>query len=90
MDPGLKCAALPVPERPAFANTTVEDARSDFISPAVTPPAVMRAFTDQAVAADSVRVDWIREDEFNAVNPARLTMPTMVLHGSREPGGPPT
>jgi len=88
MDPGLKYAALPVPERPAFAKTTPEDALSDFISPAVTPPAVMRAFAAQAVAADPVRVDWIREDEFNALDPARLTMPTMVLHGSSDPGVP--
>ncbi len=88
MDPGLKYATLPVPERPAFAKTTPEDALSDFISPAVTPPAVMRAFAAQAVAADPVRVDWIREDEFNALNPARITMPTMVLHGSRDPGVP--
>ncbi len=88
MDPGLKYAALPAPERPAFVKTTAEHALSDFISPAVTPPAVMRAFADQAVAADPVRVAWIREDEFNALNPARLTMPTMVLHGSRDPGVP--
>ena len=88
MDPGLKYASLPVPERPAFAKTDAEDALSDFISPAVTPPAVMKAFAAQAVAADPVRVDWIREDEFNALNPARLTVPTMVLHGSRDPGVP--
>lgn len=88
MDPELKYAALPVPARPAREKTTRADALSDFISPLVTPPAVADAFATQALAADPTRVDWIREEEFNALNPARLTMPTMVLQGSRDPGVP--
>lgn len=88
MEPGLKYAALPVPERPAFEKTTAEDALSDFISPAVTSDAVRKAFAAQALAADPIRTDWIREEEFNALDPARLTMPTLILHGSRDPGIP--
>jgi pimeloyl-ACP methyl ester carboxylesterase len=88
MDPGITYAALPVPDKPAFEKTTAEDAISDFISPEVTSPAVRQAFTAQALAADPVRVDWIPEEDFNALDPARLTMPTMILHGSRDPGIP--
>lgn len=88
MDPELTYADLPAPEKPAYARTTRADALSDFISPQVTPKAVMQAFAAQALAADPVRVDWIREVEFNALSPARLTMPTMILHGSRDPGVP--
>ncbi len=88
MDPDATFVALPIPERPAFGKTTRADAESDFISPLVTPRAVIDAFVDQALKADPVRVDWIREDEFNDLRAERLTMPTMILHGSRDPGIP--
>lgn len=88
MDPELAYADQPEPEKPAFAKTTRADALSDFISPAVTSPTVQNAFAAQALAADPVRVDWIRESEFNAISPARLTLPTLILHGSRDPGVP--
>jgi pimeloyl-ACP methyl ester carboxylesterase len=88
MEPGLDYAALPVPAKPARTKTTRTDALSDFISPKVTPAAVTAAFVAQALAADPVRMDWIKEEEFNNLEPARLTMPTMILHGSRDPGVP--
>lgn len=88
MDPQLRYAELPAPNVPAYEKTTRADALSDFISPQVTSQAVMNAFAAQALASDPVRADWIREHEFNALNPARLTVPTMVLHGSRDPGVP--
>lgn len=88
MDPQLRYAELPAPKVPAYEKTTRADAISDFISPQVTSQAVMNAFAAQALASDPVRADWIREHEFNALTPARLTVPTMVLHGSRDPGVP--
>jgi alpha-beta hydrolase superfamily lysophospholipase len=88
MDPDLTLADVAPPEKPAFAKTTRADALSDFISPAVTSPNVRNAFATQALAADPVRVDWIRESEFNALSPARLTIPTLILHGSKDPGVP--
>jgi pimeloyl-ACP methyl ester carboxylesterase len=88
MEPGLDYAPLPVPARPARTKTTRTDALSDFMSPLVTPTAVTAAFVAQALAADPIRMDWIKEEEFNALEPARLTMPTMILHGSRDPGVP--
>ncbi|MEO6223353.1 MAG: alpha/beta fold hydrolase, partial [Vicinamibacterales bacterium] len=88
VEPGLDYAAVPPPARPARTGTTRADALSDFISPQVTSSAVTAAFVTQALAADPVRMDWIKEDEFNDLDPARLTMPTMVLQGSRDPGVP--
>ena len=88
MDPELAYADPPAPEKPAYEKTTRADALSDFISPAVTSPNVRNAFAAQALAADPVRVDWIRESEFNALSPARLTIPTLILHGSKDPGVP--
>ena len=88
MEPGLDYEALPPPPKPARTRTTRADALSDFISPQVTPPAVTNAFVAQALAADPVRMDWIKEEEFNDLEPARLTVPTMILQGSRDPGVP--
>lgn len=88
MEPGLDYAAVPVPAKPARTKTTRTDALSDFISPKVTPLAVTTAFVAQALASDPVRMDWIKEEEFNDIEPSRLTMPTMILHGSRDPGVP--
>lgn len=87
-DPDLEYARLPIPRVPERAKTTRADALSDFISPAVTPRVVMEAFATQAVAADPVRMDWIQEEDFNAIDPARLRVPTLVIYGDRDPGIP--
>ena len=88
LEPGLDYTAVPPPAKPARVKTTRVDALSDFISPLVTPSRVTAAFVTQALAADPVRMDWIKEEEFNDLEPARLTMPTMILQGSRDPGVP--
>jgi pimeloyl-ACP methyl ester carboxylesterase len=88
MEPGLDYAPVPAPAKAARTRTTRTDAMSDFLSPKVTPAAVTAAFVTQAMAADPVRMDWLKEEEFNDLEPARLTMPTMILQGSRDPGMP--
>lgn len=86
MDPDARVASLPTPLEPAMDKTTRGDAEMDFISPQVTPRIVVDAFVQQALASDPVRVDWIREDEFNSLRMDRLVMPTLVIHGARDPG----
>jgi pimeloyl-ACP methyl ester carboxylesterase len=88
MEPGVDYEAIPAPSKAPRTRTTRADAISDFVSPLVTPPAVTAAFVAQALAADPVRADWIKEEEFNDLEPARLTMPTLILQGSRDPGVP--
>lgn len=86
VDPDLRFASMPAPEHPAMQKTVRADAEIDFISPLVTPRAVVDAFVTQALAADPVRMDWIREDEFNDLRLEKLTMPVLVIQGSRDPG----
>ncbi len=86
IEPGARFAAVPVPEAPAMARTTRADAEADFISPLVTPRSVVEAFVQQALASDPVRMDWVREEEFNALRGDRLVVPTLVIHGARDPG----
>jgi pimeloyl-ACP methyl ester carboxylesterase len=84
-DPSLQFGDPDVPARPARTRNTAEGAASDFISPRVTPPTVVRAFVDQALRADPILVDVRNDTEFNALAPRRVVVPTLVLFGERDP-----
>lgn len=77
-----------VPEQPLRQRNTEAAARSDFISPLVTPPAVVQAFAAQALKADPVLADLARDSDFNELEPERVLVPTLVLFGERDPGVP--
>ena len=85
-DPEAQFADVTVPAKPAMDKNTAEAAASDFISPAVTPPAVIRAFVEQALKMDPVRIDLKNDAELNALKPDRVTVPTLVMYGQRDPG----
>ena len=72
------------PEKPQMAKNTAESAASDFISPKITPPAVVRAYVEQALKADPIRVDLKGDSEFNAIKPAKITVPTLVIYGQQD------
>ncbi|HEU4456883.1 MAG TPA: alpha/beta fold hydrolase [Longimicrobium sp.] len=74
-------AAGPPPRRA----TTAEAAASDFITPASTPRAVVDAYVAQSLATNPVRTDWRGEAEFNAMDPAAVRVPTLLIHGARDP-----
>ncbi len=71
--------------RPARARTTKEGAASDFISPKVTSPRMVAAYVKAATKSDPILTDWRFFDQFNALDPARVTMPTLVLQGEHDP-----
>ena len=73
------------PRVPPMARTADTSAAEDFISPDSTPPGVKAAYVKAATTADPVRVDWRREGEFNALDPAELRLPTLLIHGERDP-----
>jgi len=85
-DPDLQFADSAVPDKPEMAKNTPENAISDFISPKVTPPAVVQAFVDQSLKADPVMVDLKGDTEFNGIKPDKVTVPTLVLFGENDPG----
>jgi pimeloyl-ACP methyl ester carboxylesterase len=81
-------ALVPATESPAIALREVntrERAASDFISPAVTPQTLIDAYVKAALAADPVRTDWRNLEQFNALDPAKITVPTLLMHGERDP-----
>jgi pimeloyl-ACP methyl ester carboxylesterase len=84
-EPGSRFADATSSSLPARQRNTADAARSDFISPRVTPPAVIRAFVDQALRADPVMVDLRGDGEFNELDPHRLSRPVLILYGERDP-----
>jgi alpha-beta hydrolase superfamily lysophospholipase len=69
---------------PAAANTATA-ARVDFVSPAVASPALIQDFADAALAADPIRVDVCCDAQFLAITPESIHVPTLMIHGARDP-----
>ena len=65
---------------PARAATSAKAAGEDFVFPNAAPRAVVDAYVARAIAADPVRVDWRRLDEF-LFDPAKVMTPTLLLQG---------
>jgi len=87
-DPAKLVFPADLPE-PARAANTREAAASDFISPQVTPKKVIDAYVAAALAADPVRADWRNQQaEFQALDPSKVTVPTLLIQGERDPLAP--
>jgi pimeloyl-ACP methyl ester carboxylesterase len=71
-DPDLQFVDGPASGKPLMEKNTAAAATADFISPNVTPPAVIQAFTQQALKADPILVDVKNDAEFNLFNPAKF------------------
>lgn len=84
----LPSSVPPLKVAPKTRNTA-ENAVSDFITPQVTPPAVIKAFRAAALAADPVYAEWTNEDEWSALNAERIVVPILVIHGANDPGASP-
>jgi pimeloyl-ACP methyl ester carboxylesterase len=77
---------LPVPRAAPRTKNTADGAASDFITPQVTPVAVVKAFVATALASDPILAEWKNDQEWNELKAERLTVPVMLLHGSNDPG----
>jgi pimeloyl-ACP methyl ester carboxylesterase len=87
--PEYQLAAVAPPKVAPKEKNTATAAASDFITPAVTPPAVIRAFVAQAMAADPIFAEWKNEEQWNVLSAEKLTVPFMILHGEHDPGADP-
>ena len=88
-DPETPYPDISVPARPPRFRNTASAAASDFVSPAVTPRVVVTAFVAQALKSDPIAADLKNDGEFNVLDPARLTGPTLVIFGDRDINVPP-
>jgi alpha-beta hydrolase superfamily lysophospholipase len=88
-DPETPYLDTPAPARPLRLRNTASAAASDFVSPAVTPRAVVQAFVTQALKSDPIAMDLKNDGEFNVLDPARLSVPTLLIFGDRDINVPP-
>ena len=86
--PGMKPPVEEPSGDPPRRPTTAEAAASDFITPGSISAEAVAAYVAVALAADPVRVDWTRGHQWGALDPAEVRVPTLVLHGERDPLAP--
>lgn len=79
---GKESAAKGEPAREA---NTESAARSDFITEGTIREDAIAAYVKASLAADPIRVDWAAGHQFNALDPAQVKIPTLVIHGVGDP-----
>lgn len=84
-DPDGKVPEQPSPVAPARKPTTAENAASDFIAPGVISRKAIDAYVRAALAADPVRMDWRHDTEWNALSPAAVRVPVLLLQAELDP-----
>ena len=73
---------------PPRSRTTAQAAASDFIAPNAISRRAVQAYVAAALAADPVRSDWRRREQFNALDPAKISVPTLLIQGELDPLAP--
>jgi len=87
-DPDAQFIDSATPDKPQMDKNTADAAASDFISPKVTPQTVVKAFVEQALKADPIKIDLKNDGEFNVLKPDKVMVPTLVMYGQQDPGIP--
>jgi pimeloyl-ACP methyl ester carboxylesterase len=75
-------SALTAPPR---TPNTAAAAASDFITPGSISRRAIDAYVRQALASDPVYVDWRSLDDFNKLDAAHVTVPTLLIIGQFDP-----
>jgi len=84
-DPRTEHSSGETPAEPPAVATTAEAAASDFIVEGSISQRAIDAYVEAALAADPVRVDWKDLEEWNELEPSRVTVPTLLLDGEFDP-----
>jgi alpha-beta hydrolase superfamily lysophospholipase len=79
---------VPDTAKPAREKTTAKAAASDFIAPGAISTTALDAYVAAALKADPVRTDWRRLDQFNAIDPAKVSVSTLIIQGELDPIAP--
>lgn len=84
-DPDKDLPHVDTPDEPGRRPNTKENAASDFIRPEIISQKAIDAYVAAALKADPIRVDWKDTDQFNALDPALVRVPTLLLQGENDP-----
>ncbi len=81
-------AIAPVGDTPAREANTRKNAASDFITPGSISQKAIDAYVAAALSADPVRVDWREQEKWSELDASKVTVPTLVIQGERDPYTP--
>lgn len=70
---------------PPMQATTAEGAASDFIVPGSISQKAIDTYVEVSLAADPVRSDWHMSQQWNALDGAKLNLPTLLLQAEHDP-----
>ena len=73
---------------PLRERNTADAAASDFITPGSISRRAVDAYVEAALAADPVRVDLRGYAHYNALDPAKVQVPSLVIVGEHDPLAP--
>lgn len=73
---------------PSRSATTAAGAASDFIVPGSISEQAVSEYVRAALEADPIRTDWRRSHQWNALDGAKVSVPTLVIHGEFDPLAP--
>ena len=84
-DPDAKPKLPPEPTKPERKANTAKAAASDFITADSISQKAIKAYVKACLAADPIRVDWRRLDQWSELNPAKVNVPVLLLQGEFDP-----
>ncbi len=84
-DPDARSGSTEDGGAPAKHANTEAAAKSDFITPGTLSDAAIAAYVQASLAADPVRADWRKTQQFEALDPAAIKIPTLVIYGVHDP-----
>jgi alpha-beta hydrolase superfamily lysophospholipase len=67
---------------------TAKSAASDFIVPGSISKKAIATYVKMALESDPIKVDWKNLNEYNSLNPALITTPTLIIQGELDPIAP--
>lgn len=67
---------------------TAKNAASDFIVPGSISQKAIDTYVKMALESDPIRVDWKNTYEYNRLDPALITTPTLIIQGEFDPIAP--
>ena len=74
---------------PKRRTNTAENAASDFITPGSISQKAIETYVAEALKADPIKADLKGRDDYNELDPAKVTTPTLVIRGQYDPVAPP-
>ncbi len=85
MHPDSTYKAVPDTAKPAHAKTTEKAAASDFIAPGAISKKAVDIYVAAALRADPIRTDWHHLEQWNAIDPKKIMVPTLLIQGELDP-----